>query len=213
MPKFLTMKKTLLLASLVAVSYCVSGQSFEGTLHTNQFIWLEFNGPTDSLINGSYFNKRLAGEIKFTGLRKRDTLQLQEKSANGGVAATFVLVDYKDSLIGNWKKTGTKNGMPVRLYKTNPALKSFARIPKTDALIMGDGKTLKTDMAGNGEPGITPDKLELTYAANGLLSTKYSYMYEDGAHPWGGVNYRVFNLKTSKQIDLLQEFHLNWNCF
>ncbi|MFM7080083.1 MAG: hypothetical protein ACKOYC_09890 [Bacteroidota bacterium] len=184
---------------LIASSFA---QSFEGYLHPNQFIWMDLAVSKDNVASGTYFNKHQAGEIKFSGIKSGDTLMLTESGSN---PSTFRLVTYKDSIVGTWKRAGTKSGMPLRLYATDAAFKYYSAIPKADALATLGGGTLAAEMATNFPKGAVINPFEITFAEKGLLGTKYTFSKKEGEHTIDMVRYHAFSLKNNKQIDLMQE--------
>lgn len=179
-----------------------SAQSFEGYLHPNQFIWMDLVISKENAVTGTYINKHQTQEVKFSGTMTGDTLMLSEVGSNPN---TFRLVAYNDSIIGVWKRAGTKGGMPIRLYATDPAYKAFSSIPQADALVMASGGNLAAEMASDFPKGAVINPFEITFAEKGLLGTKYTFGKKDGASTIDVVRYHVFNLKSKRQIDLMQE--------
>lgn len=197
MNKYFSFLVTFLLFASQSIS-----QSYEGYLHPNQFVWMDLTISKEQAVSVSYFNKLQGGEIKFTGTQSGDTLQLSESGSNPG---SFRMIMYRDSIVGTWKRAGTKSGAPIRLYITNPAFKSYSSIPNADVLITRTGSTLATEMKSNYPQGAVINPFEVTFAEKGLLTTRYAFTKKEGELVIDHTRYQVFNLKTNKQIDLLQE--------
>lgn len=196
---------SLFLLSLFIIPVISKGQSFEGTIHPNQNIWMELTIKADSIVSGNYFNKIGSGEKKLAGIRRSDTLRLKETDLKGFIVVEWFLVSQGDSLVGNWKKTGAKNGLPVRLYNTNPSFKSYCNIPKADSLMTKGGQSLAAEMAIRKGSSSTTSQLEITFARHGVLGTKYTYPLKDGESSWDASQHHVFDLKSKKQVDLIKE--------
>jgi hypothetical protein len=197
--------KSLFLFSLLLIPFISKSQFFEGHIHPNQHIWMELTTKADTVVSGNYFNKNGSAENKISGLRKSDTLRLKETDLSGSMVAEWFLVSRGDSLFGNWKKTGAKNGMPVRLYKTKQSFKAYCNIPKADSLLTKNGESLAAEMANRKPQSATINPYEITFARHGVLGTKYTYTKKEGENTWDVSQYHVFDLKSKKQLDLLQE--------
>ncbi|MFM7766503.1 MAG: hypothetical protein ACKO9S_01450, partial [Bacteroidota bacterium] len=166
---------------------------------------MEITTKADTLVSGNYFNKNGSGDKKLSGTRKSDTLRLKETDMNGSIVAEWFLVSKGDSLFGNWKKTGAKNGLPVRAYKTNPSFKASCKIPKADSLSIKSGQSLAAEMASRKQNSSTINPYEITFARYGVLGTKYTYPKKDGENTWDVSQYYVFELNSKKQLELLKE--------
>jgi hypothetical protein len=192
---------------LLFVSIFCSAQSFEGYIDQKYPVWVDLNfSSNDNNISGTYFYKKMGGDIKVQGTYNGQKIIINEKNKEGAITGTFKLNNYNDSIIGTWKKNGSNKLLDVKLFKTNPDFKQFAIIPKNDKLILNDGTTLHYTLNNaKSETDKKGPKLEILYAEKNILSTSFNQEIMYNYRNIGGLVFNTFNLVSKKEIKLTNE--------
>ncbi len=206
------MKNKILLLTFFALSVFANigkSQSFEGYIADNLPVWMDINSPiSNGPVTGAYFYKKTGGSIPLTGTANGNKIILNEKNKSGAIVGIFTLINYQDSIIGNWKKPNTTKLLSVKLYKVDPSYKTYAKIPKSDKLILAKGNTLNDAMNElAGETGNAP-KLNYTFAEKNILSTNFVWEAA-GAYISSGTVYHTFDLTNNSEIFLSMEIDPN----
>lgn len=126
---------------------CLSAQSFEGKMSgklknnpiDDLFIWVELKIPKDTgKISGSYFYKNIGKDIAISGNKNGKFITLNETDKSKKVTGIFKLQYTSGILSGYWYKPDLKDSLEVKLYKTSPAFKETAKLPKISELLAED---------------------------------------------------------------------------
>jgi hypothetical protein len=201
-------KITFIIITIFLLCLPLHAQSYEGFVGRGT-VWVDLTtSKTDSSVTGSYFYKKSGAEIKLAGTKAGDTIYLVETVDGQKITGYFNCTDFGDSITGMWGKDKDNYSIKVRLYKTSPAYKEYAKDPKADELFLADSTTLGNeldDFAGEGynTKGKRPG-FEIVFDKKNILSVKFSWSYMS-AYPTEGINYHTFNLATKKEIALWSE--------
>jgi hypothetical protein len=192
---------------LLFVSIFCGAQSYEGYIDLKYPIWADLNfSSNDNNISGTYFYKKMGGDIKIQGTYNGQKIIINEKNKEGAITGTFNLNNFNDSIVGTWKKNGSNKFLNVKLFKTNADFKQFAIIPKNDKLILIDGTTLQYSLNNaKSETDNKIPKIEILYAEKNILSTSYNQEIMYNFRNIGGPIFSTFNLVSKKEIKLTNE--------
>lgn len=192
---------------LLFVSIFCGAQSYEGYIDLKYPVWVDLNfSSTDNNISGSYFYKKVGGDIKIQGTYNGQKVIINEKNKEGAITGTFNFNNFNDSIVGTWKKNGSNKFLNVKLLKTNPDFKQFAIIPKNDKLILNDGTTLQYSLnSSKSETDNKVPKLEILYAEKNILSTSFNQEIMYNFRNIGGPIFQTFNLISKREIRLTNE--------
>jgi hypothetical protein len=213
-------KSVFLLAALFLLYFSVVGiqaQSYEGYI-ADYPVWVDLTIPTlGGALNGSYFYKKNGGSIALVGTKTGRALNLIEKDKKQEVTGIFICTDSDDSITGNWKKNNeTSSPLLVRLYKTDPAYKKFAIIPKPEDLFFSkdsyymseEDETLES-ILGNSESLHNSavehcyTDIEYLFVQKNIFSIRVNWSCPGDPIP--SHQYRAFNLMTNKEMVLWKE--------
>ena len=192
---------------LLFVSIFCDAQSYEGYIDLKYPVWADLNfSSNDNNISGTYFYKKMGGDIKIQGTYNGQKIIINEKNKEGVITGTFNLNNFNDSIIGTWKKNGSNKFLNVKLFKTNPDFKQFAIFPKNDKLILNDGTTLQYSLnSSKSETDNKVPKLEILYAEKNILSTSFNQEIMYNFRNIGGPIFQTFNLISKREIKLTNE--------
>lgn len=188
---------------LLFVSFFCNAQSYEGYIDQKYPVWVDLNfSSTDNNITGTYFYKKMGGDIKIQGTHNGQQLIINEKNKEGAVTGIFNLNNLYDSIVGTWKKNGSNKLLIVKLFKTNPEFKQFAIIPKNDKLILSDGTSLQNALNNaKSETDKKVPKLEILYAEKNILSTSFNQEIMFNFRNIGGPTFQTFNLISKEKLN------------
>jgi hypothetical protein len=184
-------------------------QSFDGYIelgyHSVAPIWMELNNSAaKGSVTGTYFYKKVGKEIPLKGSGKGDTLRIVESDAKNNTGI-FLLARHNDSLVGSWKAPKSAQSRVVKLFKSNPEDKKFARLPKSRELKLKSGKTLDQEMQENrnGDKH-KPDVSDIIFYRRNILSLEVGWETM-GAYPGFHSFVHSFDLSNDKEIELDKE--------
>jgi hypothetical protein len=209
------MKKMTLLFVLFFSVLELRAQSFEGYIANTYPIWVDLTIPvSDGEVTGAYFYKQYGGSITLSGTKMGNSINLIEKDSKQKVTGIFACTNFGDSITGAWRKKKGRDSLMVRLYKTDPMYKKFAKIPTTDKLILANGSSLKSmlhNIENPDESGLAHceiSKVKFIFAQKNIIGIWFDWMCAGVAHG-GGFEERIFDLTSYKEIVVWKEVDPN----
>ena len=213
------MKKSTILITLFFLAAEIQAQSYEGYIIidasvpniSNQFpVWVDLVIPvSNGVVTGTYFYKRNGGSIALTGTKTGKNINLTEKDNRQKVTGVFNCTDFGDSIIGYWKGKKDGKSLSVRLFKTDPTYKKFAKTPKKDELFLHGGSTLESEFQDISQPNVDEiihakmPEVMYNFAQKNVISIWFSWEYV--GYPGGETRYYTFDLTSHKEIVLWNE--------
>jgi hypothetical protein len=194
-----------------------AGQTYEGYLvnpadGAKYPIWMEVqaNGAT---LSGSYFYKRVGTAIPLEGTSAGNSRIIKEKDGKGKVTGTFSFSMESLPVRGQWKDAAGKKSLHIELYPVDPSYRAMAVIPKHERLLMADGSSFMDAIKESSSEDVTLGNGKLlkptfTFARRGFAT--YTVVWEMmGAYPTTNTDRYVFDIKSSRIINVYEEFDLS----
>jgi hypothetical protein len=191
-------------------THCLA-QAFEGTINGKLDVWFDLAMPSsDGPVSGSYFYIKVGEDIQVSGVKKGNSLSLNEYGDGEKITGVINCIMRKDSITGTWKKPKGKTALPVALIRANPAFGKYEKMLNGKDLRLLDGTVLSEELnsySGEGyldeneNPTKSTPALDATYENDDILSVSFSWAYM-GAYPSYGTVYHTFDLKTNSELSL-----------
>ncbi|MGA2506564.1 MAG: hypothetical protein ABSF80_03715 [Chitinispirillaceae bacterium] len=210
------MKKSTILIALFFLAAEIQAQSYEGYIENIVYtlpVWVDLVIPaSDGTVTGTYFYKQYGSSIILTGTKTGSRFDLIEKDDNQKITGTFTCTDFGDSIKGKWKKKKKGDSASVRLYKTDPAYKKLAKIPRADKLVLKSGISLQAEVDNFTAQNYDGSKSTITiqFAEKNLLVISTRWWSSGGAnYPDMHSSFHTFDLTTNKEISLPHEIRID----